>query len=633
MTWLPLTRETAAATQAHIESILGLSRKTFNASAFLAQGNSAAFPEMTPAERKGALGEILDPHGLWPRLADRAGTERKTVEQELSSVAVQIADREQRVAFLPDYQQQLQRFTAAEAAARAALAEAETALEQAQAAVAANAAAAERIRTLTLQRDHADAAHTQACDRLKAAKHATGILPEAQEHLDTLTAAAARVPELEQQLDEQRRQLAEAQAARERKEQAVQHAERLARAAAQASEAATTVAEERERISARLATLITSADGHEKCQLCQQTLGTEAREASIVALHAELAQRDAAIVEAGPAALTAAQAANEAHAAAAAIEVTYLAALPDIETPLQQARSAASGLPAAEQNVRALTEQASALTDCDAAVSDAGATLAAANAALAAAAQGVQDDAQLHRAVVGTRETVATRRSTLETSQADVIRTRQLVEQLQQAVAELVALRATVANGNDRLDLLRLAERAYGRDGIPVLIAENVIPVIEAEANRILDRLPTSDGTVMRVELRTQRALKTAEHLRETLDILVSDLDTTRAFETFSGGEAFRVSFALRWALAKLLANRRGAESRVLVIDEPDGLDAAGMDALAAILREEAATFSRILVVSHNPLLASAFEQCIEIEKTGGVSRIVSGVTAEAVAA
>ena len=38
--------------------------------------------------------------------------------------------------------------------------------------------------------------------------------------------------------------------------------------------------------------------------------------------------------------------------------------------------------------------------------------------------------------------------------------------------------------------------------------------------------------------------------------------------ELFSGGEAFRINFALRIALSKMLARRAGARLRTLVIDE-----------------------------------------------------------------
>jgi exonuclease SbcC len=57
--WIPLTLETAKETDAAIADLLGLSRETFRASAFLSQGDGAAFTEAQPRERKAILAEIL----------------------------------------------------------------------------------------------------------------------------------------------------------------------------------------------------------------------------------------------------------------------------------------------------------------------------------------------------------------------------------------------------------------------------------------------------------------------------------------------------------------------------------------------------------------------------------------------
>ncbi|MDQ5820569.1 MAG: SMC family ATPase, partial [Actinomycetota bacterium] len=57
--WEPMTRETAAATQQLIEDTIGLSRATFRASAFLAQGDGAAFTEASPRDRKSILAECV----------------------------------------------------------------------------------------------------------------------------------------------------------------------------------------------------------------------------------------------------------------------------------------------------------------------------------------------------------------------------------------------------------------------------------------------------------------------------------------------------------------------------------------------------------------------------------------------
>jgi exonuclease SbcC len=113
-------------------------------------------------------------------------------------------------------------------------------------------------------------------------------------------------------------------------------------------------------------------------------------------------------------------------------------------------------------------------------------------------------------------------------------------------------------------------ERAFGKDGVPALLIEQALPQIEEKANEILDRL--SSGT-MAVRFVTQAAYKDKkrEDLKETLDIQISDTNGTRDYEMYSGGEAFRVNFAIRLALSEVLAQRAGARLQMLVIDEGFG--------------------------------------------------------------
>ena len=54
----------------------------------------------------------------------------------------------------------------------------------------------------------------------------------------------------------------------------------------------------------------------------------------------------------------------------------------------------------------------------------------------------------------------------------------------------------------------------------------------------------------------------------ETLDIRISDSTGERPYENYSGGEKFRINFAVRLALSRILAHRSGARLRTLVIDE-----------------------------------------------------------------
>jgi exonuclease SbcC len=159
-------------------------------------------------------------------------------------------------------------------------------------------------------------------------------------------------------------------------------------------------------------------------------------------------------------------------------------------------------------------------------------------------------------------------------------------------------------------------ERAFGKDGVPALLIEQALPEIEIKANDILGRL--SEGS-MAVRFITQAAYKDArrEDLRETLDIQISDSVGTRAYEMYSGGEAFRVNFAIRLSLAEVLAQRAGARLQTLVIDEGFGSqDALGRQRLVEAINLISPDFAKILVITHIDELKEAFPTRIEVEKT-----------------
>jgi exonuclease SbcC len=159
-------------------------------------------------------------------------------------------------------------------------------------------------------------------------------------------------------------------------------------------------------------------------------------------------------------------------------------------------------------------------------------------------------------------------------------------------------------------------ERAFGKDGVPALLIEQALPEIEMKANEILGRL--SDDT-MRIHFETQAKYKDdkRKELRETLEIQVSDGAGERDYEMFSGGEAFRVNFAIRLALSEVLAQRKGARLQMLVIDEGFGSqDTQGRQRLIQAINAVRADFAKILVITHLDELKDAFPTRIEVEKT-----------------
>ncbi|MCK5429462.1 MAG: hypothetical protein KAI94_08320, partial [Anaerolineales bacterium] len=166
---------------------------------------------------------------------------------------------------------------------------------------------------------------------------------------------------------------------------------------------------------------------------------------------------------------------------------------------------------------------------------------------------------------------------------------------------------------------------AFGKKGIQALIIESALPEIEQEADRLLGRMTDSR---MNIRLESQRAKKTKkDEVEETLDIKISDELGTRNYEMYSGGEAFRINFALRIALSKLLARRHGAPLPTLIIDEGFGTqDNAGKEKIVEAINSIQDDFEKIIVITHIDELKDAFETRIQVTKTdeGSLVEVVS---------
>lgn len=176
--------------------------------------------------------------------------------------------------------------------------------------------------------------------------------------------------------------------------------------------------------------------------------------------------------------------------------------------------------------------------------------------------------------------------------------------------------RARLAEEKDLYEALR---EAFGKRGVPAMIIEAAVPEIEQAANELLNRMTAGR---MNVRIETQREIKTGD-LRESLDIFISDDLGTRSYEMYSGGEAFRVDFAIRIALSKLLARRAGAPLRTLFVDEGFGSqDAAGRERLVAAIHTIQDDFDLILVITHIEELKDVFPTRIDVIKTPNGSEI-----------
>ncbi len=238
--------------------------------------------------------------------------------------------------------------------------------------------------------------------------------------------------------------------------------------------------------------------------------------------------------------------------------------------------------------------------------------------------QQLQDIPDPSDRIKGTEKQIQLLRSSLDS----LLATKGRLEQQQQ---HLAAVQSQSEEQRKQLETSRRQERVYrelatafGKNGIQALMIENVLPQLEGETNQILSRL---SGNQLHIQFVTQRASrgrsKKNTKLIDTLDILIADARGTRAYETYSGGEAFRINFAIRLALARLLAHRAGTSLQMLIVDEGFGTqDREGCDRLIAAINAIASEFACILTVTHMPQFREAFQARIEVSKNQNGSQL-----------
>jgi exonuclease SbcC len=222
-------------------------------------------------------------------------------------------------------------------------------------------------------------------------------------------------------------------------------------------------------------------------------------------------------------------------------------------------------------------------------------------------------------AIATLEQQIQQRRTQLDAGLANLGRLEQQQQQLAALEQQQADLLIQQRNLQRQRQVYHELAQAFGKNGIQALMIENVLPQLEAEANQILGRLSNHQLHIRFVTQRARRKSKatSAQGLIDTLDILIADASGTRPYETYSGGEAFRVNFSIRLALARLLSQRSGTAMQMLIVDEGFGTqDEAGCDRLIAAIQAIAPDFACILTVTHMPRFKEAFQTHIEVTKT-----------------
>ncbi len=217
-------------------------------------------------------------------------------------------------------------------------------------------------------------------------------------------------------------------------------------------------------------------------------------------------------------------------------------------------------------------------------------------------------------------EEIKKQRQKLEQCLAEVGKLEQLEQQIKLYQAQVEKLKTKQQELEYRQKIHQELATSFGKNGIQALVIETIIPQIELEANQILGQLSNYQ---LNLRFITQKSGKRSDKFIDTLEIEIADHQGTRPYETYSGGEAFRINFAVRLALSRILAQRTGGTLQTLIIDEGFGSqDEIGCDRLVAAIEAVSQDFACILVITHIPKLKEAFTNIIEVSKTKNGSHV-----------
>lgn len=228
----------------------------------------------------------------------------------------------------------------------------------------------------------------------------------------------------------------------------------------------------------------------------------------------------------------------------------------------------------------------------------------------------------LREGIAEAKATLASRKEQINALHAQLgalKKTRDEMYVLRKEIEKMEDERAPLAKDLTRWQTLG---RAFSRNGIPALIIENAVPELERISNEILGQM--SGGQHM-LRFETQRELKSRDGVAETLDIIVSDWQGQRPYETFSGGEQLRIDLAIRFGLAELLANRAGSKVEWMVLDEGIGSqDAEHRAMVLEAIKNVSGRFRKVLVITHIEEAQGVFPQQIRLTRKDDIVEVMA---------
>ena len=185
---------------------------------------------------------------------------------------------------------------------------------------------------------------------------------------------------------------------------------------------------------------------------------------------------------------------------------------------------------------------------------------------------------------------------------------------------EYINLKNTMDDDLEKLEDYKSLIHAFSKTGIQSYIIENTLPEIEEEINTLLYELTNGNISINFV---VQKETK-SKTMIDTLDIVVNDSNTSRKYETFSGGEKFRSDFACHVGMSRFLAKRASANIDLFILDENLGSqDETAKQIFIQCISKLTKYFKKILIITHINDIKDAFDNKILVTKDKDGSHVI----------
>ena len=179
----------------------------------------------------------------------------------------------------------------------------------------------------------------------------------------------------------------------------------------------------------------------------------------------------------------------------------------------------------------------------------------------------------------------------------------------------IISLKNETVEIQEKSRKVGMVKDAFGRNGVETIVIDYLLSSLEDKINVVLAKL--SD---FRIKLDTQKKSADGENNIEGFFITVcNEMGEEMPYESYSGGEKVRITFAISEALASLGSKKVGFR---LVDEAVLALDENSLESFMTVVQTLLTDFNQVFFISHIQDIKDAFDKKINIVKRNGISTV-----------